>query len=289
MIGLEELLDRKPKALSGGQRQRVAMGRAIVRRPKVFLMDEPLSNLDAKLRVQMRSEVARIQHELQGDDGLRHPRPGRGDDDGRPRRADAPRRPAAGRHADAPLQRAREPVRGQLHRQPGDEPLRGRARPPQRPPGGEHRRPVPAARPRGARRPARPRALRRQQGRARHPPRAPRGRRGRDGRAERAPPAGDGAHRRGARRRADRAPRAVRPAGDDRRGQGDRRRPRRHDHRRARGRGRTTTSCRWSGASTSPRAPAPTPTLEVVVDTSRVHYFDLDTGAAIGGHPVQGV
>ena len=65
VIGLTELLDRKPKALSGGQRQRVAMGRAIVRRPKVFLMDEPLSNLDAKLRVQMRSEVARIQHELQ--------------------------------------------------------------------------------------------------------------------------------------------------------------------------------------------------------------------------------
>jgi len=64
VIGLTELLDRKPKALSGGQRQRVAMGRAIVRRPKVFLMDEPLSNLDAKLRVQMRSEVARIQHDL---------------------------------------------------------------------------------------------------------------------------------------------------------------------------------------------------------------------------------
>ena len=64
VIGLEDLLDRKPKALSGGQRQRVAMGRAIVRKPKVFLMDEPLSNLDAKLRVQMRSEVARIQHEL---------------------------------------------------------------------------------------------------------------------------------------------------------------------------------------------------------------------------------
>jgi multiple sugar transport system ATP-binding protein len=64
IIGLEDLLERKPKALSGGQRQRVAMGRAIVREPKVFLMDEPLSNLDAKLRVQMRSEVARIQHEL---------------------------------------------------------------------------------------------------------------------------------------------------------------------------------------------------------------------------------
>ncbi len=65
VIGLKDLLDRKPKMLSGGQRQRVAMGRAIVRRPKVFLMDEPLSNLDAKLRVQMRSEVARIQHELE--------------------------------------------------------------------------------------------------------------------------------------------------------------------------------------------------------------------------------
>jgi len=63
VIGLEEVLDRKPKALSGGQRQRVAMGRAIVRRPKVFLMDEPLSNLDAKLRVQMRSEVAHDQVE----------------------------------------------------------------------------------------------------------------------------------------------------------------------------------------------------------------------------------
>jgi len=64
ILGLTEFLERKPKALSGGQRQRVAMGRAIVREPKAFLMDEPLSNLDAKLRVQMRSEIARIQHEL---------------------------------------------------------------------------------------------------------------------------------------------------------------------------------------------------------------------------------
>jgi multiple sugar transport system ATP-binding protein len=64
VLGLGELLGRKPVALSGGQRQRVAMGRAIVRHPQAFLMDEPLSNLDAKLRVQMRSEIARIQHDL---------------------------------------------------------------------------------------------------------------------------------------------------------------------------------------------------------------------------------
>jgi multiple sugar transport system ATP-binding protein len=60
ILDLEKLLDRKPSALSGGQRQRVAMGRAIVRHPKVFLMDEPLSNLDAKLRVQMRLEISKI-------------------------------------------------------------------------------------------------------------------------------------------------------------------------------------------------------------------------------------
>ncbi|WP_105386456.1 ABC transporter ATP-binding protein [Neorhizobium alkalisoli] len=63
-LGLEEHLDRRPKHLSGGQRQRVAMGRAIVRRPKAFLMDEPLSNLDAKLRVQMRAEITRMQRDL---------------------------------------------------------------------------------------------------------------------------------------------------------------------------------------------------------------------------------
>jgi multiple sugar transport system ATP-binding protein len=64
IIGLEDHLDRKPRQLSGGQRQRVAMGRAIVREPQVFLMDEPLSNLDAKLRVQMRAEISRIQRQL---------------------------------------------------------------------------------------------------------------------------------------------------------------------------------------------------------------------------------
>lgn len=64
-LDIEHLLDRKPKALSGGQRQRVALGRAIVREPKVFLMDEPLSNLDAKLRVQMRTEISKLYQNLQ--------------------------------------------------------------------------------------------------------------------------------------------------------------------------------------------------------------------------------
>jgi len=64
ILGLEQFLDKKPRALSGGQRQRVAMGRAIVRQPQAFLMDEPLSNLDAKLRVQMRAEISGIQRDL---------------------------------------------------------------------------------------------------------------------------------------------------------------------------------------------------------------------------------
>jgi len=65
MLGIEDLLDRKPKQLSGGQRQRVALGRAIVREPQVFLMDEPLSNLDAKLRVQARAELSKLWQRLE--------------------------------------------------------------------------------------------------------------------------------------------------------------------------------------------------------------------------------
>ena len=66
ILGITEYLDRKPKALSGGQRQRVAIGRAIVRSPKVFLMDEPLSNLDAKLRNQMRAELIKLRERVDG-------------------------------------------------------------------------------------------------------------------------------------------------------------------------------------------------------------------------------
>src|SRR5689334_3342744 len=65
ILGLSEVLKKRPRHLSGGQRQRVAMGRAIVREPQAFLMDEPLSNLDAKLRVEMRAEIARIQRDLE--------------------------------------------------------------------------------------------------------------------------------------------------------------------------------------------------------------------------------
>ena len=99
ILGLGKLLDRYPRQLSGGQRQRVAMGRAIVRDPQVFLFDEPLSNLDAKLRVQMRTEIKELHQRLKTTIGLRHARPDRGDDDGRQDRRDARRRRRTDRRA----------------------------------------------------------------------------------------------------------------------------------------------------------------------------------------------
>ena len=124
ILGLTDWLDRKPGQLSGGQRQRVAMGRAIVREPSVFLMDEPLSNLDAKLRVQMRAEVARIQRRIgvstiyvthdqveamtMGDRVT----------------VDAGRHAAAGRYPADPLRQPGQRLRGRLHRLAGPEPVR---------------------------------------------------------------------------------------------------------------------------------------------------------------------
>ena len=128
ILGLTDWLDRKPGQLSGGQRQRVAMGRAIVREPSVFLMDEPLSNLDAKLRVQMRAEVARIQRRMGVStiyvthdqveamtmgDRVTVMRDGTA---------------AAGRYPAAPLRQPGQRLRGRLHRLAGPEPVRRRRR-----------------------------------------------------------------------------------------------------------------------------------------------------------------
>ena len=92
ILNLTPYLQRTPRELSGGQRQRVAIGRAIVRAPKVFLFDEPLSNLDAALRGQTRVEIAKLHRDARRDHHLRDARPGRGDDAGRPR-GGAARRP----------------------------------------------------------------------------------------------------------------------------------------------------------------------------------------------------
>ena len=116
-----QLLERFPRQLSGGQRQRVAMGRAIVRDPQVFLFDEPLSNLDAKLRVAMRTEIKELHQRLQDHDDLCHARPDRGHDHGRQDRRHARRHRRADRRAARALRQAGEPLRRGLHRLAGDE------------------------------------------------------------------------------------------------------------------------------------------------------------------------
>ncbi len=125
MLGLDDLLERRPAQLSGGQRQRVAMGRAIVRQPKAFLMDEPLSNLDAKLRVGMRASLAQLHRRLGDDDRVRHARPGGGDDARAAGRGDAGRPDPPGGRASTPVRAAARHLRRRVHRLPGDEPRRG--------------------------------------------------------------------------------------------------------------------------------------------------------------------
>ena len=128
ILGLERFLKRKPRALSGGQRQRVAMGRAIVRQPQAFLMDEPLSNLDAKLRVQMRAEIAGLQHDL-GTTTIyvTHDQVEAmtmGDRVAVMRKGELQQVDAAA----GALRQAGQPLRRRIHRQPGHEHGRGDAR-----------------------------------------------------------------------------------------------------------------------------------------------------------------
>ena len=122
LLDLDDFLNRKPAKLSGGQRQRVAMGRAIVRQPQVFLMDEPLSNLDAKLRVQTRTQIAALAATAGRHHRVRHPRPGRGDDDGRSsRRADATGSCSSARHPAICSPKPCQHLRRRVHRLAGDE------------------------------------------------------------------------------------------------------------------------------------------------------------------------
>jgi len=121
ILELAAMLERKPRQLSGGQRQPRGDGRAIVRQPKVFLFDEPLSNLDAKLRIAMRVEIRKLQRPPLHDLDLRHPRPARGDDAGRYSGGHERRPGRADRQPARYLPEAGDHLRRLLHRRPADE------------------------------------------------------------------------------------------------------------------------------------------------------------------------
>ena len=126
-LGIAELLDRKPGKISGGQRQRVSLARALVRSPHAFLMDEPLSNLDASLRASMRTEIKQLVVDPGDHDRLRDPRPDRGHVDGRPHRRHESRRDDPGRQAASGLRQPPHSVRGRVSRLAADESVRRRA------------------------------------------------------------------------------------------------------------------------------------------------------------------
>ena len=121
LLQIDALLDRKPSQFSGGQRQRVAMGRALVRDPLLFLFDEPLSNLDAQLRVEMRMEIKQLHQRLGCNDRVCHPRPDRGHDACHPHRGHAAGRCAAIRRPGDGLQPSRQSIRRPLHGCAADE------------------------------------------------------------------------------------------------------------------------------------------------------------------------
>ncbi len=120
-LGLSDKLAQKPGQLSGGQQQRVAIGRAIIKEPKVLLMDEPLSALDARLRVEMRTEILRLHREISVHHHLRHPRPGRGHDHVHAGGGDGPGAGAADCAATGAVPAAGGYDGGDLHRDAGDE------------------------------------------------------------------------------------------------------------------------------------------------------------------------